>query len=89
MKTKKTNLSIWFEVFEADNGNGTRYIGDFPTYEQAVECAGDQYCVDMKIALETDDGDSVLEDGDNLYTAQVYPEFKQYIHNMNPIITID
>lgn len=85
----QTNLSVWFEVFEADNGNGTRYIDDFPTYEQAVKCAGDKYCVDMIIALETDNGDSILEDGDNLYTVQVYPEFKQYKRNMKPIITME
>ena len=82
----KTNLSVWFEVFEPIDDNNTRYIADFPTYEQAVECAGVEYCVDMIIALEDDNGFSVLEDGDNLYTVQVYPKFKQYAHNMKPTI---
>lgn len=82
----KTNLSVWFEVFEPDNGNGTTYIADFPTFEQAKDCAKDKYCVDMIIALEDDYGDSFLEDGDNLYTVQVYPEFKEYVHNMKPVI---
>jgi hypothetical protein len=85
----KTNLSVWFEVFEPDNGNGTQYIADFPTFEQAKECAGDKYCIDMIIALDDDNGFSVLEDGDNLYTVQVYPEFKQYAHNMKPVITVE
>lgn len=85
----KTNLSVWFEVFEPIDDKETRYIADFPTFEQAKECAGDEYCIDMIVALEDEDGFSVLEDGDNLYTVQVYPEFKQYVHNMKPIITTD
>lgn len=85
----KTNLSVWFEVFEHIDDKETRYIADFPTFEQAKECAGDEYCIDMIVALEDEDGFSVLEDGDNLYTVQVYPEFKQYVHNMKPIITTD
>lgn len=85
----KTNLSVWFEVFEPIDGNETRYIADFPTFEQAKECAGVEYCVDMIIALEDDNGFSVLEDGDNLYTVQVYPTFKQYAHNMKPTITVE
>jgi hypothetical protein len=85
----QANLSVWFEVFEPIDGNDTRYIADFPTFEQAKECAGVEYCVDMVVALQDDNGFSLLEDGDVLFVVQVYPEFKQYKHDMKPIIKID
>lgn len=90
MDKAKTHLSVWYEIFAPDNGNGTTYIADRPTFEQAKQIAGDKYCVDVIVELCTEDGESILESGDRLFTAQVYPEYKSYNnHDRQPVILLD
>lgn len=84
MDKTKVNLSVWYEIFDPETHD---YIADCPTFEQAKEIAGDKYCVDLIIELNTDNGSNLIESDDRLYTVQVYPEYKQYrTHDLQPVL---
>lgn len=91
----KTNLSVYFEVFDTANEN--EYITDFPTLEEAISyvdetnSAGKHYAVDMVVDLEdTKTEETIIESGDRLYTMQVYPKPAQYNnHDMSPVLVVE
>lgn len=90
----KTKLSVYFEIFDTDNGN--EYITCYPTVEEAIAYAeeenayGKHYAVDMVMDLmDYDTEESLPTSGDYLYTMQVYPKAKQYDnHDMEPQLFI-
>ena len=76
----KTNLNIYFEVFNADDSN--EYITSFNDYEQAKEFATQDteknYSIDMVVELCDDNGERITNNGDALFSVQVFPSVLQY-----------
>lgn len=76
----KTNLHVYFEVFNADDTN--EYIKSFNDYKQAKEFATQDteknYSIDMVVELLDDNGERITSDGDALFSVQVFPNVPQY-----------
>lgn len=74
----KLNLIIEYDIFDTADGNNL--IATKTTLDDAIRVAQENpnYAVDIMIDLQNDYGESVREDGDYLYSMQVYPTVKPY-----------
>ena len=74
----KLNLIIEYDVFDTADGNNL--IATKTTLDDAIRVAQENpnYAVDIMIDLQNDYGESIREDGDYLYSMQVYPTVKLY-----------
>lgn len=74
----KLNLVIEYDVFDTADRNNL--VATKTTLDDAIRIAQENpnYAVDIMIDLQNDDGESIREDGDYLYSMQVYPTVKPY-----------
>jgi len=74
----KLNLVIEYDVFDTADRNNL--IATKTTLDDAIRIAQESpnYAVDIMIDLQNDDGESIREDGDYLYSMRVYPTVKPY-----------